>query len=64
MMLDESNLIPALEQLQQKQIMPVILPEKTSLSQDFLFAAAGLAKVWSAEDSRTIVRPLPTGATE
>ncbi|MGK2907109.1 MAG: hypothetical protein ACSLFH_12275 [Desulfuromonadales bacterium] len=64
MMLDESNLIPALEELQQKQIMPVLLPEKTSISQDFLFAVAGLAKVWSAEDSRTIVSPLPTGASE
>jgi hypothetical protein len=64
MMLDESTLIPALEELQQKQIMPVLLPEKTSISQDFLFAVAGLAKVWSAEDSRTIVSPLPTGASE
>ncbi|MGW8313782.1 MAG: hypothetical protein ACWGOL_11180 [Desulfuromonadales bacterium] len=64
MVLDEASLIPALEQLQQKQIMPVVLPEKTSLSQDFLFAAAALAKVWSSEDSRTIVRPLPTGAPQ
>ncbi len=62
--LDESTLIPALEQLHQRQVMPVILPEKTSLSQDFLFAAAALAKVWSAEDSRTIVSPMPTGANE
>lgn len=64
MALDEITLIPALEKLQEHQIMPVLLPEKTSLSQDFLFAAAALAKVWSAEDSRTIVRPMPTGATE
>ncbi len=64
MMLDDTNLIPALEKLQQQQIMPVVLPEKTSMSQDFLFAAAALAKVWSTEESRTIVRPLPTGAAE
>lgn len=64
MALDETTLIPALEKLREHQIMPVLLPEKTSLSQDFLFAAAALAKVWSAEDSRTIVRPMPPGAAE
>jgi hypothetical protein len=64
MALDEATLIPALEQLQQRQILPVLLPEKTSLTQDFLFAAAALAKVWSAEESRAIVSPLPEGASE
>lgn len=62
--LDETTLIPALEQLHQRQVMPVLLPEKTSLSQDFLFAAGALAKVWSIEDSRTVVSPMPIGATE
>ena len=62
--LDEGNLIPALERLRETQARPVLLPEKASLSQDFLFAAAAMAKVWSAADSRTIVRPVDTGATE
>lgn len=62
--LDEGNLIPALERLRERQAQPVLLPEKTSLSQDFLFAAAAMAKVWSAADSRSIVRPVDAGATE
>ena len=64
MALDEGNLIPALEGLRERQSRPVLLPEKTSLSQDFLFAAAAMAKVWSAADSRTIVKPVDTGAIE
>lgn len=63
MALDEATLIPALERLHQLQIMPVLLPEKTSISQDFLFAAAAIAKVWSAGESRTIVSPMVEGET-
>lgn len=62
--LDEGSLIPALERLRESRARPVLLPEKTSLSQDFLFAAAAMAKVWSAADSRSIVRPVETGAAE
>jgi len=61
MSLDETTLIPALEELHQRQIMPVLLPEKTSISQDFLFAAAALTKVWSGQQGRTIVSPLEAG---
>lgn len=61
MALDETTLIPALERLQELQIMPVLLPEKTSLSQDFLFAAAALAKVWAGREGRTIVSPTAEG---
>lgn len=64
MALDQNSLIPALQKLQEHKIMPMLLPEKTSLSQDFLFAAAALAKVWSAEESRTVVRPMETGAVQ
>lgn len=63
MSLDETNLIPALQDLQQRQIMPVLLPEKTSISQDFLFAAAALTKVWTGREGRTIVSPLEEGET-
>ena len=62
--LDETSLIPALEELQQRQIMPVLLPEKTSISQDFLFAAAALTKVWSGREGRTIVSPLDAGESQ
>ena len=62
--LNEGNLIPALERLRDSRARPVLLPEKTSLSQDLLFAAAAMAKVWSAADSRSIVRPVDTGAPE
>ena len=64
MALDETSLIPALEELQQRQIMPVLLPEKTSISQDFLFAAAALTKVWSGREGRTIVSPLDAGESQ
>jgi len=63
MALDERTLIPALERLRELQIMPVLLPEKTSISQDFLFAAAALGKVWSGRESRTIVSPTASGDT-
>lgn len=62
--LDEGNLLPALEKLRETRERPVLLPEKTSLSQDLLFAAAAMAKVWSAAESRSVVRPVDTGATE
>lgn len=62
--LDEGGLMPALERLRERQARPVLLPEKTSLSQDLLFAAAAMAKVWSVADTRSIVRPVDTGATE
>lgn len=63
MTLDETTLVPALERLHELQIMPVLLPEKTSLSQDFLFAAAAMAKVWSGREGRTIVSPQAGGET-
>ncbi len=62
--LDEQSLIPALQELKKQQVQPALLPDKTSLSQDFLFAAAALAQVWSLPDSRTIVKPMPRGVTE
>lgn len=62
--LDEATLIPALEELHQRQILPVLLPEKTSISQDFLYAAAALNKVWSNQQARTVVSPLDQGETQ
>jgi hypothetical protein len=59
--LNETTLIPALEKLREQNIRPELLPEKTSLTQDFLFAAGALASVWS-EASGPIVRPVTPGA--
>lgn len=62
--LDAGTLLPALERLRRLQVQPILLPEKQSLSQDLLFAAAAMAKVWSSENRRLVVRPSPHGATE
>jgi hypothetical protein len=62
--LDEKTLVPALEKLREQNIRPALLPEKTSLTQDFLFAAGALAKVWSGVESGPIVKPIPEGGSE
>jgi hypothetical protein len=56
--LDETSLMPALEKLRRRGIRPILLPEKTSLTQDFLFAAGAMARVWSNEAGRSVVRPM------
>ncbi|MEZ4599165.1 MAG: hypothetical protein R2940_05185 [Syntrophotaleaceae bacterium] len=57
MLLSAEELIPALESLKQRNIQPLLLPEKTSLSQDFLFAAGALGRVWSTSGGHTVVQP-------
>ncbi len=54
--LERNDLIDELESLQRRSIRPILLPEKTSLTDDFLFAAAAIAKVWGAAEGKTIVR--------
>jgi len=39
-------------------IRPSLLPEKNSLSQDFLFAVGTFASVWGGQGNQTVVRPL------
>ncbi len=56
--IDRENLISELEALKKKGARPVLLPEKTSMSQDFLFAAGAIARVWSLTNGRTIVKPI------
>jgi len=56
--LDRYELIPELEALRKTSIRPMLLPEKKSMSQDFLFAAGAIARVWSSAKSQTIVKPL------
>ena len=55
---DRDDLISELELLRKRKIRPVLLPEKTSLSQDFLFAAGSIARVWTSMQSHTIVKPI------
>ncbi len=56
--LEQNDLIVELEALKRLNIRPLLLPEKTSLSQDFLFAAGAIARVWGFATSRTIVKSL------
>ncbi|MBC2695693.1 MAG: hypothetical protein HF982_10550 [Desulfobacteraceae bacterium] len=57
--LDQDDLIIELESLKKRNICPMLLPEKKSLSQNFLFAAGSIAKVWMSVQSHTIVKPMP-----
>jgi hypothetical protein len=59
--LDQQSLLPALEGLRSANIRPVLLPEKASLSHDFLFAGGALARVWTDGRSPTMVRPIGVG---
>jgi hypothetical protein len=56
--LTREELLPAIEALKQRNLRPILLPEKNSLSQDFLYAAGVIAKVWT-NGSRTIVQVDP-----
>ncbi len=59
--LDQDELLPELESLKNSSGRPILLPEKMSLSQDFLFAAGAIARVWSSVKGRTIVKPVDPG---
>jgi hypothetical protein len=59
--LDQQSLLTALEQLRNENVRPVLLPEKSSLSHDLLFAGGALARVWTDDRSPTIVRPIGGG---
>ncbi len=52
------ELISELESLKELNVRPVLLLEKTSFSQDFLFAAGSIARVWASVKSHTIVQPV------
>jgi hypothetical protein len=59
--LDRDHLLTALEKLRNANVRPVLLPEKSSLSHDLLFAGGALARVWTDGRSPTIVRPIGGG---
>ncbi|MEZ4485160.1 MAG: hypothetical protein R2864_11430 [Syntrophotaleaceae bacterium] len=57
MLLSAEELMPALEKLRARDVKPILLPEKKSISQDLLYAAGAIAKVWGAEYSDAVVQP-------
>lgn len=62
---DRNNLFGGLEALRKLNIRPMLMPEKTSLSQDFLFAAGAIASVWTSRNARVVVRPInPEGSEQ
>lgn len=56
-LLAPEQLMDALAKLKARNIQPILLPEKTSLTQDLLYAAGAMAKVWGMEYSETVVQP-------
>jgi len=56
--IDRDHLIPELMALKENSIRPLLLPEKKSLSNDFLYAAGAIAKVWSVPKSQAVVKPI------
>lgn len=57
MLLSAEELIPALEKLKARNVQPTLLPEKKSISQDLLYAAGAMAKVWETGYSDAVVQP-------
>lgn len=56
--LQRDELLGELELLKARNIQPVLLPSKTSLTQDFLFAAGAIARAWDSTRSNAIVKPV------
>ena len=55
--LQKDELLGELQLLRGRNVRPVLIPSKTSLSHDFLFAAGTIARVWDSTQSKTIVKP-------
>jgi hypothetical protein len=55
--LQKDELLGELQLLRERNFRPVLIPSKTSLSHDFLFAAGTIARVWDSAQSKTIVKP-------
>jgi hypothetical protein len=56
--LEKDELLEELLLLRERNFRPVLIPSKSSLSHDFLFAAGAIAKTWDSNRSETIVKPL------
>ena len=55
--LQKDELLGELQLLRERNVRPVLIPSKTSLSHDFLFAAGTIARIWDSTLSKTIVKP-------
>jgi len=55
--LQRDELLGELRRLRDRSIRPILLPSKTSLSHDFLFAAGAIARAWDNTPSKTVVKP-------
>ncbi len=56
-LLAAEQLLGELANLKARNIRPILLPEKTSLTQDLLYAAGSMAKVWGKEYGEAVVQP-------
>ena len=56
--LERDELLRELKLLEERNIRPVLLPSRSSLTHDFLFAAGAIAKAWDNTRTDTIVRPV------
>ena len=56
--LEKNELLGELLLLRDRNIRPILIPSKSSLSHDFLFAAGAIARTWDSTRSETIVKPL------
>jgi hypothetical protein len=56
--IQQDELLRELESLKERDIRPVLLPSKKSLTHNFLFAAGAIARAWDNTRSETIVKPV------
>ncbi|MCD4689208.1 MAG: hypothetical protein K8R55_07750 [Desulfuromonadaceae bacterium] len=56
-LLSSEQLLGELANLKARNIRPMLLPEKTSLTQDLLYAAGSMAKLWGEAYGETVVQP-------
>jgi hypothetical protein len=54
----KDELLAELQLLRDRNLRPVLIPSKSSLSHDFLFAAGAIARTWDNAPSRTLVKSL------
>ena len=56
--LEKDELLGELLLLRDQGIRPLLIPSKSSLSHDFLFAAGAIARTWDGAKSKAIVKSL------
>ena len=56
--LSKDELFAELQLLRERNLRPVLIPSKNSLSHDFLFAAGAIARTWDNAHSKALVKSL------